>query len=1739
MKKRLLSAAFLLSGVMSMQAQVGIGTLNPNNSAMLEVASTDKGILIPRIALASKTDTTTITSGNVNSLLVFNTTNNDEIQPGYYYWFEDSWKKLAILEDINQETVTVLNALDAAVYEYISEDNTSTIINVPQDVINNFTTITNDENVFNHLVEIIHNNAGNVYYDGSTFTYLDENNVFQTINFEEIVQNYETATTLVYNSITNELIYTDENGEEHTYVLNNTKITGFTIENHIATIFDSEGQEFSMDLSNYLDNTDEQEITELSITDNILTISIENGNTKTVDLTTLLNGTHLEAGEHIQISGTGDADDPYVISSVNTTNETLVIEENILKLIDSDGTELSVSLNDYLDNTDSQNITELYLEGDQLVIAIENGNTKTVDLTTLLNGTHLEEGEHIQISGTGDADDPYVISSVNTTNETLVIEENILKLIDSDGTELSVSLNDYLDNTDSQNITELYLEGEQLVIAIENGNTKTVDLTTLLNGTHLEAGEHIQISGTGDADDPYVISSVNTTNETLVIEENILKLIDSDGTELSVSLNDYLDNTDSQNITELYLEGEQLVIAIENGNTKTVDLTTLLNGTHLEAGEHIQISGTGDADDPYVISSVNTTNETLVIEENILKLIDSDGTELSVSLNDYLDNTDSQNITELYLEGEQLVIAIENGNTKTVDLTTLLNGTHLEAGEHIQISGTGDADDPYVISSVNTTNETLVIEENILKLIDSDGTELSVSLNDYLDNTDSQNITELYLEGDQLVIAIENGNTKTVDLTTLLNGTHLEEGEHIQISGTGDADDPYVISSVNTTNETLVIEENILKLIDSDGTELSVSLNDYLDNTDSQNITELYLEGEQLVIAIENGNTKTVDLTTLLNGTHLEAGEHIQISGTGDADDPYVISSVNTTNETLVIEENILKLIDSDGTELSVSLNDYLDNTDSQNITELYLEGEQLVIAIENGNTKTVDLTTLLNGTHLEAGEHIQISGTGDADDPYVISSVNTTNETLVIEENILKLIDSDGTELSVSLNDYLDNTDSQNITELYLEGEQLVIAIENGNTKTVDLTTLLNGTHLEAGEHIQISGTGDADDPYVISSVNTTNETLVIEENILKLIDSDGTELSVSLNDYLDNTDSQNITELYLEGDQLVIAIENGNTKTVDLTTLLNGTHLEEGEHIQISGTGDADDPYVISSVNTTNETLVIEENILKLIDSDGTELSVSLNDYLDNTDSQNITELYLEGEQLVIAIENGNTKTVDLTTLLNGTHLEAGEHIQISGTGDADDPYVISSVNTTNETLVIEENILKLIDSDGTELSVSLNDYLDNTDSQNITELYLEGEQLVIAIENGNTKTVDLTTLLNGTHLEAGEHIQISGTGDADDPYVISSVNTTNETLVIEENILKLIDSDGTELSVSLNDYLDNTDSQNITELYLEGEQLVIAIENGNTKTVDLTTLLNGTHLEAGEHIQISGTGDADDPYVISSVNTTNETLVIEENILKLIDSDGTELSVSLNDYLDNTDSQNITELYLEGEQLVIAIENGNTKTVDLTTLLNGTHLEAGEHIQISGTGDADDPYVISSVNTTNETLVIEENILKLIDSDGTELSVSLNDYLDNTDSQNITELYLEGDQLVIAIENGNTKTVDLSYFFNTTTLQQGEHITITGTGTVEDPYIINAEKTTLSEGSNVTIEETTDGLFTNYTISVPTANGNALGVVKEAADNPTVSVSQTGELSVNLENINAIKEVSSNYNAILEDA
>ena len=99
MKKIITSTAtILLTSMLYAQGGVGINNTGtaPNSSAMLDVESSSKGLLVPRIALTSTTDATTITNGNVNSLLVYNTATISDVLPGYYYWnaTNNVWKTL-------------------------------------------------------------------------------------------------------------------------------------------------------------------------------------------------------------------------------------------------------------------------------------------------------------------------------------------------------------------------------------------------------------------------------------------------------------------------------------------------------------------------------------------------------------------------------------------------------------------------------------------------------------------------------------------------------------------------------------------------------------------------------------------------------------------------------------------------------------------------------------------------------------------------------------------------------------------------------------------------------------------------------------------------------------------------------------------------------------------------------------------------------------------------------------------------------------------------------------------------------------------------------------------------------------------------------------------------------------------------------------------------------------------------------------------------------------------------------------------------------------------------------------------------------------------------------------------------------------------------------------------------------------------------------------------------------------
>lgn len=134
MKNKLLPLLFVLCAY-GAYGQVGIGIEMPNISTELDVVAKDKGILIPRVMLSGTRDVTTITNGNVNSLLVFNISNTSDITPGYYYWYIDSWRKLATSNGTNQETITTLIDNGDGTFTYTNEGGVSvtiSLLNGPQ-----------------------------------------------------------------------------------------------------------------------------------------------------------------------------------------------------------------------------------------------------------------------------------------------------------------------------------------------------------------------------------------------------------------------------------------------------------------------------------------------------------------------------------------------------------------------------------------------------------------------------------------------------------------------------------------------------------------------------------------------------------------------------------------------------------------------------------------------------------------------------------------------------------------------------------------------------------------------------------------------------------------------------------------------------------------------------------------------------------------------------------------------------------------------------------------------------------------------------------------------------------------------------------------------------------------------------------------------------------------------------------------------------------------------------------------------------------------------------------------------------------------------------------------------------------------------------------------------------------------------------------------------------------------------
>ena len=116
--KKLILILFAVCFFTNVNAQTGIGTITPNASAKLDVTSTDKGFLPPRVALTANNVFAPIvgTASAAAGLVIYNTatagTAPNNVVPGYYYWNGTVWVQIAngLILDTKSSSFTLSSA---------------------------------------------------------------------------------------------------------------------------------------------------------------------------------------------------------------------------------------------------------------------------------------------------------------------------------------------------------------------------------------------------------------------------------------------------------------------------------------------------------------------------------------------------------------------------------------------------------------------------------------------------------------------------------------------------------------------------------------------------------------------------------------------------------------------------------------------------------------------------------------------------------------------------------------------------------------------------------------------------------------------------------------------------------------------------------------------------------------------------------------------------------------------------------------------------------------------------------------------------------------------------------------------------------------------------------------------------------------------------------------------------------------------------------------------------------------------------------------------------------------------------------------------------------------------------------------------------------------------------------------------------------------------------------------------
>lgn len=131
MKKIILSAIIVFTFLVTTQvnAQHGFGTNSADKSSAVDIVSTKRGLLIPRLELTSTTVAAPVVAP-AQSLLIYNKATRGDVTPGFYYWEVDKWVR--VMSSNIVKTSSVIDGVTTNVTSNVSGNNTEYKVEVDE-----------------------------------------------------------------------------------------------------------------------------------------------------------------------------------------------------------------------------------------------------------------------------------------------------------------------------------------------------------------------------------------------------------------------------------------------------------------------------------------------------------------------------------------------------------------------------------------------------------------------------------------------------------------------------------------------------------------------------------------------------------------------------------------------------------------------------------------------------------------------------------------------------------------------------------------------------------------------------------------------------------------------------------------------------------------------------------------------------------------------------------------------------------------------------------------------------------------------------------------------------------------------------------------------------------------------------------------------------------------------------------------------------------------------------------------------------------------------------------------------------------------------------------------------------------------------------------------------------------------------------------------------------------------------